>query len=319
MVWLLHAVHERPRVDPGTRPVVHAVTDHGPSVVAAGLDQVEFIPALGAVLVLPQVTRLRVYRHPLRIPVAPRPYLGVNPLAAHERVVFRDPAVVAEPDRAPVVVRQILGRVRIQVACRRPLPVAQGHEQVAVVVEDQASAPHRASVGPVPERVRVKQLLDIREPVVLEAAAGDRDRAQRVRPRLHVAEIEKPVRLELRMEDRVAQSGLLEAAHGTRAAPECPDRGQTLHRVSQENPVEDDPEPSGPFRHEKVAFGRECHRERTHQAVGHRFHPEVVVRGTDDDDDVDRWVRITRTAPRDGPKEEGEKAEVERVACDWVR
>ena len=158
----------------------------------------------------------------------------------------------------------------------------------------------------------MKEFLDIRQPVILEPAPGDGDRAQRIRPRLHVAEIEEPVRLEFRMKDRVAQSGLLEAAHGTGAAPECPDRRQALHGIRKENAVSDDSKPTGPLRHEKVAFGREGHRERTHQAVGYRFHPEVVKRGSDDDDDVDRRVRVGRSAARDRQQrdEKGEAAEM---------
>ena len=118
----------------------------------------------------------------------------------------------------------------------------------------------------------MEQFLDIRQPVVLEPAAGDGDRAERIRPRLHVAEVEEAVRREVRVKDRVAQSGLLEAAHGTGAASERPDRRQPLHRISKESPVADDPEPAGTLRHEQVAFGREGHRERTHQAVGHLLH-----------------------------------------------
>ena len=298
-------------MDTRTRPVVHAVPHDGPAVVAAGFDEVEFIAALWAVLVLPEVPRLRMHSHPLRIAVAPRPDLGVDPFPAHKRVVLRDPAVVVDPERAPVVVRQILRRVR-QIARRRPLAVAQRHEQVSVVVEDETSAPHRAPVGTVPECVRVEKFLDIREPVVLEPAPGDGDRAQRVRPRLDVAEIEEAVRLELRVKDRVAQSRLLEAAHGTGAAAKCPDRWQALDGVSQENPVADDSKPSGALGYEKVALGRERHRERTHQAVGHLFDPELVERGADNDDDFTCRERIARSAPGDWC-EEDEKAETAKM------
>ena len=107
------------------------------------------------------------------------------------------------------------------------------------------------------------------------------------------------------MEDRVAQSGLLEAAHGAGAASERPDRRQTLHGVSKQNPVADDPEAAGTLRHEEVAFGREGHRERTHQAVGHLLHPEIVQRGPDDAVVVLWRVRTARIAPGGEQEEDG--------------
>ena len=247
-------------------------------------------------------------RHPLRVAVAPRPDLGVDPCLVHERIVLGDPPIIVDPDRAPVVVRQVLRRVRLQVTGRGPLPVAQRHEQVAVVVEDEAPAPHRASLRPVPGRVRVEQFLDIRQPIVLVPAAGDRDRAQRVGPRLHVAQIEEPVRLEVGVQDRVAQSGLLEARHGTGAAPERPDRWQSLHRVGEQDAVADDAEPAGPLGHEEVALGRERHGERAHEAVRDLFDPEVVQRGPDDAVIVARDVTAAGGTRGEDQKRYDEKA-----------
>ena len=215
---------------------------------------------------------------------------------ARERVVLGDASIVVDADRAAVVTGQVLRGVRLEVAGGGPLPVAQRHEQVAVAVEDEAPAPHRTAIGPVPGRVRVEQFLDVAQPVVLEPAAGDRDRAQRIGPRLHVAQIEQPVRREIRVQDRVAQPGLLEAGHGTGAAPERPDRRQALHGIREQDAVADDAEPAGTFRHEEVALGREGHRERAHEAAGYFLDPEVVERGQDDAVVVARPISVAGSA-----------------------
>ena len=174
------------------------------------------------------------------------------------------------------------------------------------MVEDEAPAPHRTAIRPVPGRVRVEQFLDIAQPVVLEPAAGDRDRAQRIGTRLHVAQIEQPVRREVRVQDRVAQPGLLEAGHGTGAAPERPDRRQTLHGIREQDAVADDAEPAGTFRHEEVALGREGHRERAHEAAGYFLDPEVVERGRDDAVVVARRISAAGSACGDGQGGQGD-------------
>jgi len=110
------------------------------------------------------------------------------------------------------------------------------------------------------------------------------------------------------VKDRVAQSRLLEAVQGTGAAPECPDRWQTFDGIRKENPVTDDSKPSGALGYEQVTLGRERHRERTHETVGHLFDPEVVERCADNDDDVACRERTARSAPGDWC-EEDEKAE----------
>ncbi len=86
-----------------------------------------------------------------------------------------------------------------------------------------------------------------------------------------------------------------------------------------ENPVADDPEPAGTLRYEEIAFGREGHRERTHQAVGHLFHPEIVKRGPDDAVVVACRVRTARSTPGDGHEEEEEAQVGELVHLGTVR
>ena len=278
----LHFLMLRARVDPEAGSVVDAVADNGPAVVAAGLDQVELVSALRAVLVLPQVAGPRVDGHPLGVAVAVGPYLRLRALHVHERVVGGDAAVVMNPDCGSVVIREVLCGVRRQVAHGRPLPISQRHEEVPVVIEREPPSPHRTAIGSVPRRIRVKQLLDLRQPVAGESAARDRDVPQRIGPGPGVAEVEKTVRGEVRMKDDIAQAGLLESVHGSRPAPKGAYLGQSVHGIGQQLSVSDDAESARTLRYQQIALRREGHGKGADQAIGDFLDTEVVEGGLHD-------------------------------------
>ena len=114
----------RPGVDGRPASVVDAVADHRPPVVHAGLYPVELVPALRSMFVGPQLARLRVHEQTLGIPVPVAPDLGQHAVPPDERVVVRHAAVVMEANRDPVVVRQVLRRVRREVSRRARHPIA---------------------------------------------------------------------------------------------------------------------------------------------------------------------------------------------------
>ena len=73
VVRVLHSLGGRAGVNRGATAVVHAVTDHGPAVVPAGLNPVQLVTTLRTVLRKPDVVRFRMNEQSLRIavPVAP--------------------------------------------------------------------------------------------------------------------------------------------------------------------------------------------------------------------------------------------------------
>ena len=71
-----------------------------------------------------------------------------------------------QADDLAVVVRQILRRMRLEVAFGRHLPIAERQEQEPVPVERDLAAEMVAAL-----RDGLEELLDVGQPIVLEAAA----------------------------------------------------------------------------------------------------------------------------------------------------
>ena len=67
--------------------------------------------------------------------MAVAPDLRFRAGAVDERIVRRHPAIVVQPDDLAVMIRQVLRRVRLEVALGRHLPIAQRHEKIAGLVE----------------------------------------------------------------------------------------------------------------------------------------------------------------------------------------
>ena len=73
--------------------VVDAVCDHRPAIVEPATDDVDLVPPLRSMLVLPKRTRCRVDRKADGVSVAVRPNLRKRAFAADERVIQRDCAI----------------------------------------------------------------------------------------------------------------------------------------------------------------------------------------------------------------------------------
>ena len=98
------------------------------------------LAALRTVLVGPDVAGLRMDGEPLHVAVAVAPDLRLGAGASHKRVVTRHPPVVVEPDHLAVMVRQVLGRMRFELAFRQYLAIAERQEQIPAAVEGNLAA-----------------------------------------------------------------------------------------------------------------------------------------------------------------------------------
>ncbi len=149
---LLHAFTVRAGVDGETGLVVHAETDDRPSVVPAWLNAIELVASLRTVLVGPDVAGLRMDGEPLHVAMSVAPDLRPRAGAVDERIVSRHAPVVVQPDDLAVVIRQILRRMRLELAFRSDLPVAERQEQVPVAVEGDLAAEMVAALCRRPRR-----------------------------------------------------------------------------------------------------------------------------------------------------------------------
>ena len=109
-----------------------AVAHLGPAVVAAGLDAVEFVAALRAVLVHPQLRSARAQRRALGVAVAVGPDLRAG--LAHPGVARRDAAVAVEADDLAQGAVEVLRRVELLTLAERDVHRLVGPEHDAGAV-----------------------------------------------------------------------------------------------------------------------------------------------------------------------------------------
>src|SRR5688572_11182120 len=103
--------------------------------------------------------------------------------------------------------------------------------------------------------LRRENLLEVRQTVVFETSTHDGGRRLRASGvRLGKTEIDQAIRGEVRMHGDVQQPSL----------PLSEYLGNSLYRLRQQFPLANDPEPSGPFRYQNVATGKERHRPGIH-------------------------------------------------------
>src|SRR4030095_9662117 len=88
--------------------VFASVTDNGPAIVGATLDDVDFVSTHRSVLTGPDLTRLGVNRHSLRIPVSVRVDFRLRAGTADERIVGGDSALLVKSDDLSIVIAEIL-------------------------------------------------------------------------------------------------------------------------------------------------------------------------------------------------------------------
>jgi hypothetical protein len=129
--------------------------------------------------------------------------LGAGP--AHERIVCRHAAVVANSQRLPDVVTEILcphaQTVVVAAHAAQPVAVANGDVQRAVGSEQHSSC----EVSGCFPRVGNKHLLNLTEFRAIETPASDRERAA-LRTSFGIRDVDEVVLRELRMDDDRVQT-----------------------------------------------------------------------------------------------------------------
>ena len=109
--------------------VALAVSDRGPTIIDPGFDQVQFVPALGAVLDGVDPAGRGLARHALRVAVADGVELGPRVGSSDEGVVVGHASVVVEADDAARRVAQVLGAVGLAALTGGDEEVAVGEQQ----------------------------------------------------------------------------------------------------------------------------------------------------------------------------------------------
>ena len=133
-------------------------------------------------------------REALRIPVPVTPGFGQHSLLPDKRVVGRDATVVVQPNDDPVVVRAVLGGVRLEVAPRGCLAVAGRDEDVAAGECDPGTVVPVSTAGD-----RFEELFDICQGIVFELAPDQRGRGLIVGLGLRKSDVQPVVVREVRV------------------------------------------------------------------------------------------------------------------------
>src|SRR5688500_15157168 len=145
---LLHSLTMGTAVNRGSRAIVHAKAEHRPAVILAGLEDVDFVTALGSVLGDEHVSGLWMDGQTLHVAMAIRPRGGQRRGLSDERIVGRHPPIVVQTDCLAVVRREVLRGMCLEVSTGFDLSVAERDEQVAVLVERQPGAVMSAPTRP---------------------------------------------------------------------------------------------------------------------------------------------------------------------------
>ena len=202
-----------------------AVAHLGPAVVAPGDDAVEFVAALGAVFVHPQLGGAGTQGRPLRVAVAVGPDLGAG--LADARVALRDAAVAVEPDDLAEGAVEVLGGVEL-------LALAERHEHRLVGAEHDPGAEVAGAGG---LRHLPVDHLDVREGVADQAAArqgGAREGLFGAATRLGVGPVDPGVACKVGINRDIEQTALV-AEHDRRHG-ECGERALALGVEQQDRP-----------------------------------------------------------------------------------
>ena len=202
-----------------------AVAHLGPAVVAPGDDAVEFVAALGAVFVHPQLAGTGTQGRPLRVAVAVGPDLRAG--LADARVALRDAAVAVEPDDLAEGAVEVLGGVEL-------LALAERHEHRLVGAEHDPGAEVAGAGG---LRHLPVDHLDVREGVADQAAArqgGAREGLFGAATRLGVGPVDPGVACKVGVDRDIEQTALV-AEHDRRHG-ECGERAPALGVEQQDRP-----------------------------------------------------------------------------------
>ena len=263
----LVAVAGRVRRDP--RAGIEAPEAHQrPAVVAAGLEDVELVAAVGAVLVLPDVPGPGVQREAEGVAVPDG--VDLRPVArlAHEGVVVGHRAVVVEPQHLAAQAHGVLGGHE-EVAVQGPDASAGRHVDLAVGAERDAAVEPRVGV----ERLGDHEVLDVVQRVPLEPAPREGRRAAAVVVPLGVGHVDQPVVGELGVEGDVHQAAVAVGPH----------LGQARDGLRVELIVPHHAQPAVPLGDEHAAVGHERDGPGVRQPSRHHADADLVLLGGVDD------------------------------------
>src|SRR3990172_12896695 len=126
----------RPFTDPGTNPVIDTVGDHRPAVVFPGMHDVDFIAALGAVFMGPDLPGFRVQSQALHIAVSQSIDFRHGMIDTYKRIVFRHTAIFVYADQGTQVIVKSL-RWLFRSFCGTGATIAERYEQCTIRREDQ--------------------------------------------------------------------------------------------------------------------------------------------------------------------------------------
>src|SRR5262245_60290556 len=187
----------RGRLGNCTAVIVRPPAHHRPSVILAGLRNVELIASHGTKFGLPQLAGLRVNRAPLRIAMTVGPDLRTRVLAADERIVLGHRTVGIDAHDLAEIVGKILGRGEGEALAKRD-------EQRAVRREDKTRA---EMVLTLDLRLLAEDHLDAVEAALAKLPACHRGRGAAL-AWLGIGKISEVVRLEVGVNCHIEQSPL---------------------------------------------------------------------------------------------------------------
>ena len=101
-----------------------------PAIIGAWHQKIDFIAALGPMLVQPHFTAGRVQRQTLWVAMAIGKYRGQRTRLPHKGVVRRDAAIIVQAQHRTVIVGEALG-------LPGPVSLACGHEELSIPAEGQ--------------------------------------------------------------------------------------------------------------------------------------------------------------------------------------
>jgi hypothetical protein len=236
--------------------VVDAEGRHRPAVVPPRQDEVHLVAAARPVLVRPEMPGVRIEHEALHVAMAVAVDLGQRVVPPDEGIVGRDAAVAVDAhDRARVAVEPL--RVLAEIGA-----VAEPDDERAVRQEGHAPAVVQLRVA---RRSGGEQHLDVDEFSALEAAAHH---ARRIRAGRAVREGQVDP----------AVGGVVGIQHDLEQAGLAADKGlgHAAHRLFQQLPVRDDPQPSRALGDQHPAVRQERDGPGMLEALGQRLDPVLA-------------------------------------------
>src|SRR6267154_5040486 len=126
---LLHSFLRGDALADGPAGILPSIRDHGPAVVGAAMNDIQFVSTQRTVLVLPQFPGFRVDHQPLRVAMSVTPDLRSRVFCSNERIVGWNCAVIAQAKDLAGVISKLLRAVLMMALakCEEQIAVQEGH------------------------------------------------------------------------------------------------------------------------------------------------------------------------------------------------